>query len=109
MIFCLKIYLTFPNSVDPDEMSQYALCGISSWSSLFVKSTCLGVSSIQRVHTKYMWLNLYLIPDKHFSTEQTTLALNGGKGANSLPSYRHLFNTFAKRADPDQAALVRAA
>ena len=36
-IICLMIFIALTNSVDPDEMSHYALCGISSGSSLFVE------------------------------------------------------------------------
>ena len=35
IVFCLKIFLTFTNSVDPDEMHHY--CCISSGSSMFGK------------------------------------------------------------------------
>ena len=38
-IFCLKIFFTLTNSVDPDEMPP---CGVSSESSLFVKVSVSG-------------------------------------------------------------------
>ena len=38
VFFCLKIFLTFTNSVDPDEMQHFI------WAFTVCKSTWLGVS-----------------------------------------------------------------
>ena len=44
VFFSLNIFLTFTNSVDLDEMQHFI------WVLTVCKSTCLGVSQIQRVN-----------------------------------------------------------
>ena len=46
LYFCLKIYFTLTNSVDPDEMQQYATIHLGLHC---LQSTRLGITPIQRV------------------------------------------------------------
>ena len=48
MLFCLKIFFTFTNSVDSDEMQHYAAFHLGLHC---LQSTHFGVSGIQRVNT----------------------------------------------------------
>ena len=47
VFFCLKIFFTVTNSVDPDEMQHYAAFHLGLHC---LQSTHLGVSQIQRVN-----------------------------------------------------------
>ena len=56
VLFCLKIFFTLTNSVDPDEMQHYAAFYFMLhfiWVFTVCKSTCLGVSRIQRVNVNF--------------------------------------------------------
>ena len=57
---CLKIFITFTNSVDPDEMQYYAAFHLG----LHCKSTRLGVSRIQRFNN--IKLPVLLFKDIYF-------------------------------------------
>ena len=46
-LFCLKIFLTFTNSVDPDKMQHFI------WISTACKTTSLGVFGIQRLNSSF--------------------------------------------------------
>ena len=46
LLFCLKIFITFTNSVDPDEMQHYAAFHLGLHC---LQNTSLEVSRIQRV------------------------------------------------------------
>ena len=47
LFFCLKIFFTFTNIVDPDEMQHYAAFYLGLQC---LQSYCLGVSRIQMVN-----------------------------------------------------------
>ena len=54
----MYVVLIIANSVDPDEMQHYAAFHLGLHCKSVCQSTCLGVSSIQRVNTYNMFASI---------------------------------------------------
>ena len=83
IFFCLMIFFTFTNSVDPDEMQHHATFHLGLQITV-CKSTCLRVSRIQKVNGAsasiilptivFFYISLFLIqaPTNPFSSVHVT-------------------------------------